>query len=129
VKIEHIAYMVEKPVEVAAWYCRHLGFTVKRSIREEPWTHFLADERGFTVLEIYNNRKCRVPDYRSWDPLLFHIAFVCADIPATMERLKKAGATVQAEPVTIESGDTLAMLRDPWGLCIQLAKRAVPMLD
>lgn len=116
-------------MEVAAWYCRNLGFTVKRSIRDEPWTQFLADERGVTMLEIYNNRKCRVPDYRSWDPLLFHIAFVCGDVPATVERLKKAGATVHTEPVTIESGDTLAMLRDPWGSCIQLVRRAVPMLD
>ena len=49
-KVEHIAYMVEKPVEVAAWYCRHLGFTVKRALGEEPWTQFIADERGFTVL-------------------------------------------------------------------------------
>jgi len=128
VRIEHVAYMVEKPVDVAEWYCRNLGFTVKRSMAASPWTHFLADEGGSTVLEIYNNPKCKVPDYGSWDSLQFHLAFVCSDIPATVERLKRAGATVEAEAVTTPSGDTLAMLRDPWGLCVQLARRVAPVV-
>ena len=127
-KIEHIAYMVERPVEVAAWYCRHLGFTVRRSVARSPWMHFLADETGSTVLEIYNNPAYTVPPYASWDPLLFHIAFVCPDIQLNIARLVAAGATLVSPPATTEAGDTLAMLRDPWGLAIQLAARREPLV-
>jgi glyoxylase I family protein len=127
-KIEHIACMVDKPVEAAAWYCRHLGFTVRRANTAEPWTHFLVDESGHVVLEIYNNRKCRVPDYRSQDHLLFHIAFACPDIKGTIERLTAAGATLDTEPMTTPSGDILAVVRDPWGLCLQLAQRQKPLV-
>lgn len=62
------------------------------------------------------------------DPLLLHIAFVCEDLAATTKRLVAAGATLVAGPELLPSGDELAMLRDPWGLAIQLAKRATPML-
>ena len=126
-RIEHIAFNVAEPLEVAAWYCRHLGFTIARGMKEEPWAHFLADERGRTVLEVYHNPKCRVPDYAARDPLELHVAFVCDDVAGTVARLVAAGASVAAAPVTAANGDTIAMLRDPWGLCIQLVKRAVPL--
>jgi catechol 2,3-dioxygenase-like lactoylglutathione lyase family enzyme len=126
-RIEHIAYMAEDPVEAAAWYCRHLGFTVKRSMADSPWTHFLADSAGATVLEIYNNAKCTVPPYRDWDPLLFHIAFTCPDLEAAMERLVAAGARHVSGPELLPSGDRLAMLRDPWGLALQLVSRSKPL--
>ncbi len=123
-----MAYMVDNPREVAAWYCRHLGFAIVRSQAEAPWTHFLADSDGATVLEIYNNAKCVVPPYRTWDPLLFHIAFVCTELETTVDRLVAAGATLSTAPMSTDTGDRLAMLRDPWGLAIQLAARRVPLV-
>ena len=127
-RVEHIAYMVQRPPEVAAWYCRHLGFSVRRKMDGSPWTHFILDAAGSTMLEIYNNPACSVPDYWSWDPLLFHIAFVCADVPGTVRRLVAAGCAIQSPTLTTEAGDTLAMLRDPWGLAIQLCRRGSPMV-
>lgn len=127
-KIEHFAYMVERPADVAAWYCRHLGFTIRRSMDKTPWMHFLADESGHTVVEIYNNPTQTVPRYAGQDPLLFHIAFVCPDIEGTIARLVSAGATVVSPPTATEAGDTLAMLRDPWGLAIQLTRRREPIV-
>jgi len=126
VRIEHIALNVERPVEVAAWYCRCLGFTVKRSIPEPHSTYFLADESGETILELYCNPTAPVPDYFAWPPLTFHIAFVCDDIPGTVERLRRAGARVESPP-SASGADELAMMRDPFGLCIQLARRASPL--
>ena len=125
-RIEHFAYMVREPEAVADWYCTHLGFTVARKSTEGPRAHFLKDETGTTMMEIYNNPRCAVPDYRSLDPLLFHVAFVCANVDGTVARLKEAGCTLEGE---ITRGvDTLAMLRDPWGLSIQLCGRAEAML-
>jgi glyoxylase I family protein len=127
-KIEHFAYQVEKPVEVADWYCEHLGFTVKRSMDEPVPCRFLADETGSVMIEIYNNPKVTAPDYGSMDPLLLHLAFVCPDVSGTVDRLTAAGAELVAGPETLPDGDELAMLRDPWGLAIQFVNRADPMV-
>ncbi len=127
-RIEHFAYQVEKPGEIADWYCEHLGFTVKRSGEEPVPVRFLADESGTVMLEIYNNPAVSAPDYSSMDPLLLHIAFVCADVPSTTDRMVAAGCTIVSGPETLGNGDELTMLRDPWGLAIQLAKRAEPMV-
>ena len=61
------------------------------------------------------------------DPLLLHIVFVCPDVDGTAKRLVEAGATLISGPEKL-NGDELAMLRDPWGLALQLCKRAEPML-
>ncbi len=127
-KIEHIAYQVEQPARVAHWYCQHLGFIVKRGADTPAPVRFIADETHQVMLEIYNNPNLTTPDYAAADPLLMHLAFVCEDIPTTMERLIAAGATRVSGPETLDSGDEVAMLRDPWGLPIQLAKRATPMV-
>ncbi|MDP6524634.1 MAG: VOC family protein [Kiritimatiellia bacterium] len=127
-KIEHFAYQVEKPDETGDWYCRNLGFTVKRGADEPVPVRFLADETGQVMLEIYNNPRVVAPDYSSMDPLLLHIAFVCDDLPSTVERLLAAGATLFSGPEVVDHGDEIAILRDPWGLAIQFVKRAEPML-
>lgn len=81
------------------------------------------------MLEIYNNPKVNTPDYASMDPLLLHVAFICPDVTATVDRLLAAGASLVSGPETLDSGDQLVMLRDPRGLAIQLANRSKPMVD
>ena len=127
-KIEHFAYQVEKPAAVADWYGEHLGFIVKRSADSPVPVRFLADESGDVMVEIYNNPKGITPDYASMDPLILHLAFVCDTVEETAERLVAAGAVMFSGPETLASGDLLAMLRDPWGLAIQLCQRADPMV-
>jgi catechol 2,3-dioxygenase-like lactoylglutathione lyase family enzyme len=128
VKIEHTAYQVEDPVAVAAWYAAHLGLRVKRAQQDRPFTHFLADDGDAVMIEFYNNPKARVPDYRQIDPLALHIAFTADDVAGVRERLLAAGATAEGPVTRIDSGDELAMLRDPWGLPIQFVRRATPMI-
>lgn len=127
-KIEHLALQVHDPAKFADWYCEQLGFTVKRGADEPVPVRFLADEPGHVMMEIYNNPNATTPDYASMDPMLLHLAFVCPDVPGTVERLVAAGATLVSGPETQASGDQLAMLRDPWGLAIQLVHRSEPML-
>ena len=128
VKIEHAAYQIPDPTAAAQWYVTHLGMTVKRSQRESPFVHFLADDGDAVMLEFYNNPKVPPPDRRAIDPLIMHIAFRADDVTAARARLIAAGATPEGDILVTESGDQLAMLRDPWGLPIQLAKRQVPMI-
>ena len=80
------------------------------------------------MLEVYHNPPDAVPDYASMDPLVFHIAFMVDDVEGTCRKLVAAGATVYSEATITDSGDKLAMLRDPWGVPIQFLKRADPML-
>ena len=68
------------------------------------------------------------PDYARQDPLMLHVAFVSDDVAADRDRLIAAGATTVGEIAHTPAGDTLAMLRDPWGPAIQLCQRAKPMV-
>lgn len=127
-KIEHTAYQVADPVAMARWYVDHLGLTVKRAQHEPPFGQFLADDGDAVMLEVYHSPKVPVPDYRAIDPLVLHLAFWTDDVPATRARLLAAGATAEGEAIRTPAGDHVAMLRDPWGLALQLVHRASPMI-
>ncbi len=88
---------------------------------------FMADDSGRVMLEIYKNPADQVPDYKNMDPLIVHIAYVSEDPTKDRERLEEAGATVVSDE-HLEDGSHLVMMRDPWGVCIQLCKRGTPML-
>ena len=128
-KIEHVAFQIEDPVAAARWYVAHLGLTVKRAQAGPPFGQFLADDGGTVMLEFYCNPKIRVPDYRAMDPLTVHIALVAADVRAERARLLAAGASAEGDVQETDAGDVMAMLRDPWGVPLQLAQRRQPMLD
>ncbi len=127
-RIEHVALQVDRPGDVADWYVQHLGFTIRRSADTPVPVRFLADGSGQVMLEVYRNPSVSVPAYETMDPLLLHLAFVCADIPAERARLIQAGCRPVGEIDELPNGDAVAMLRDPWGLAIQLARRAEPMV-
>src|SRR5262249_17894136 len=126
--IEHFALNVSEPAAVAEWYVRHLGMRIVRALSAAPFTHFLADESGRVVVELYSHTKAPVPDYRELDPLVFHIAFVTTDVRGTRERLLAAGATSAGEVTVTPTGDEMTFLRDPWGIALQLVRRAIPLL-
>ncbi|GAA4440950.1 hypothetical protein GCM10023188_38840 [Pontibacter saemangeumensis] len=126
-KLEHFALNVDDPVAMAAWYVDNLGMQVVRQMQEAPYTTFLADDSGRIMLEIYRNPANEVPDYRHMNPLLVHLAYVSERPGEDKNRLMKAGAGFETE-MQLEDGSHLVMLRDPWGLALQLCKRGVPML-
>ena len=126
--LEHIGFNVHKPVEQAEWFCKNLGMTVARKFGPPQHGHFLADARGQMMLEFYFNSKVPVPDYAAIPPMAFHVAFQVDDVAAVRERLLQAGAKSESEVLTNDDGDNIALLRDPWGLTVQLIKRAKKML-
>lgn len=127
-KIEHFAFQVEDAAVVAEWYREHLGFSVKRGGDAPFPVRFLADESGEVMIEVYSNPAVATPDYASMDPLILHMAFVCPEVDSTIKRLIDAGAVLVSGPDALPTGDTLAMLRDPWGLAIQLCDRKESMV-
>jgi glyoxylase I family protein len=126
-KLEHLALNVADPRAMAAWYRQHLGLSIAHSIPDAPYTHFLADSSGTVLLEIYCNPPDQVPVYTAMDPLLLHIAFVSADPDADAQALVAAGASL-VQDLHLADGSHVIMLRDPWGLALQLCRRAVSML-
>lgn len=127
-RLEHIAVQVADPVKMADWYVRHLGCSVARSGGEPGFVRFLKDGSGSSMIEIYSNTAAPVPDYAAMNPSLLHVAFSSGDLAADRQRLLEAGATIAQDLTTTPAGDQLLMLRDPWGLALQLVKRADPML-
>jgi catechol 2,3-dioxygenase-like lactoylglutathione lyase family enzyme len=124
-KFEHFGLNVPDARASARWWTEHLGLTVARSRPDEPYTSFLADETGRTVVEFYTNTSVDIPNYPALPPLNFHAAFVAPDARSTRARLEAAGATLfKEEP--FPDGTVLIMMRDPWGVPIQFCQRAKP---
>jgi len=127
-RLEHIALQVAEPAAMADWYVTHLGFSIRRRRDEPAVVRFLADGSGSILFELYCSAKAPVPDYRRMDPAVLHLAVLSADLPADVARLVAAGATLLGGPEVL-GGDHFAMLRDPWGMPLQLVRRAEPMLE
>jgi len=124
-KFEHFALNVEDARASAQWYTNHLGLKIVRSRPDPPYTMFLADDTGRVIFEVYSNTAAPVPDYAATHPLCFHIAFLADDPNATRMRLLAAGATPAYEE-TLPDGSFLIMVRDPWGVPLQLVRRVTP---
>lgn len=122
---EHFALNVPDTRAAAAWYVAHLGLKVLRARTEAPFTHFLADDTGRVFLEIYTNPADPIPNYPTQHQLRVHFAFAVADAKAERARLQQAGAALVVEE-PLPDGTLLIMLRDPWGVPVQLCQRAQP---
>ena len=125
--VEHVACNVSDPAAMAAWYVEHLGMRIVRRNAAPPYIHFLADASERVVIEVYSNPVDPIPDYPAMHPLRFHVAFAAPDPDAAREALLAAGATFVNEQ-TLPDGSRLLMLRDPWGLPLQLCKRATALV-
>jgi catechol 2,3-dioxygenase-like lactoylglutathione lyase family enzyme len=125
--LEHFACNVTEPAAMAAWYVEHLGMRVVRLSPVPSQIHFLADAAGRAVIEIYRNTEDPLPDYTAMNPIRFHIAFATADPDASRAALVAVGATFVEERMAPD-GSRLLMLRDPWGMPLQLCKRPTPLL-
>ena len=125
--VEHVAWQVPDPEAVVDWYGEHLGFRVVRKNNDPARTHFIADGAGKVLVEIYNNAAASIPAYAEQHPLILHLAFASNDPAADRDRLLRAGCSIAEDVRTTPAGDTLCMMRDPFGFAIQLCKRAKPM--
>ncbi len=126
-KIEHVALNVSEPTAMASWYEKTLGLTIVSRLKDPPYTHFLADDGGTVMLEIYLNPADQVPEYANMDPLLLHLAFVSTAPEADKEKALQAGASL-VQDILPPDGSHIVMMRDPWGLAFQFCRRTTPLL-
>ncbi|MGD1085939.1 MAG: VOC family protein [Verrucomicrobiota bacterium] len=125
-RLEHVALQVADPVAMADWYVKHLRCAVARAGGPPNRARFLA--AGPVLIEIYQSASAPTPDYPSMHPSQLHLAFVSENLKADRDRLVAAGARVAEDCTTTPAGDELLMLRDPWGVALQLVRRAKPMI-
>lgn len=126
---EHVAFNVADSRIRAAWYQSELGLTAKRKGDAPGYGFFLADPGEHMMLEFYQNSDHPMLDLPNVSYMSVHLAFMVTDILAAKEKLLAKGAAVAEDVSTTPSGDHVLMMRDPWGLSIQLAKRVTSMLE
>ncbi|HMB64854.1 MAG TPA: VOC family protein [Eudoraea sp.] len=122
---EHFALNVGHIHEVREWYTAHLGLTIVSEQTDLPWMTFLADSSGRVVMELYHRPDEAITNFKDHHPLTFHVAFVSKDAEKDKRRLMEQGASF-VEEIKKEDGSRLVMMRDPWGLPLQLCQRTRP---
>ncbi|WP_435135863.1 VOC family protein [Formosa sp. A9] len=120
---EHFALNVTDPKAISDWYCTHLKMKKVLENDTPPFMTFLADSTNRVVVELYYQPSKPITDFSKEHQLTFHFAFETPNAQADKARLLEAGATFieQQQP---GEGTHLVMLRDPWGLPLQLCQRA-----
>ena len=119
---EHFALNVGKVDQVVKWYVSNLGLKVVSQQKEPPFMTFLADSSNRVVMELYYRPDELITNFVQQHPLTFHVAFVSENAQKDRERLEGEGASF-VEEVRKKDGSHLVMLRDPWGMPLQLCQR------
>ena len=126
-EFEHFALNVTNPTTIANWYVENLAMKIVFEQKEKPFMTFLADKTGRVVVELYNNSAAKVPNYQQKHHLEFHFAFKTENAEELKNKLLSKKC-VLVEEVKPNDGSHLVMLRDPWGLALQLCQRATSLV-
>ncbi|MDL5511311.1 VOC family protein [Arenibacter sp. M-2] len=122
---EHLALNVKNIEDIKDWYVANLGLKVVFEQTEAPFMTFFEDSSGRVILELYHRPDEEITDFGTKHPLTFHLAFVSPNAEKDKIRLLEKGASF-IEEIRKEDGSHLVMLRDPWGMPLQLCHRAKP---
>lgn len=122
---EHFALNVDDIDGIVSWYVAHLELKIVKKQQEAPFMTFLADSSGRVILELYHRPDEAITNFAQQHPLTFHVAFVSVNAEGDRDRLLEVGATL-VEEVRTPDGSHLVMLRDPWGMPLQLCQRTTP---
>ncbi len=122
---EHFALNVTNVDAVVDWYSEFVGLKVVNAQKDPPFMTFLADASGRVILELYHRPDEAITNFTVQHFLTFHLAFASKNAETDKDRLMAEGATF-VEEVKKEDGSHLIMLRDPWGMPLQLCERTEP---
>jgi lactoylglutathione lyase len=118
-----IAYVEEPEQSVAFW---ERAFGLKRRFVDESG-QYAEMETGSTTLAFASNElgRSNLPDgFRRNDPseppVGIEIALIAEDVGSTFDRALEAGAVAVAEPKTKPWGQTVAYVRDPDGVLVEI---------
>ncbi|MBC8769084.1 VOC family protein [Arenibacter sp. BSSL-BM3] len=121
---EHLALNVKNIKDIKDWYVANVGLKVVSEQTEAPFMTFLEDSSGCVILELYHRPDEEITNFKAKHPLTFHMAFVSKNAEKDKIRLLDKGASF-VEEIKKSDGSHLVMLRDPWGMPLQLCHRAI----
>ena len=122
-KIEHIGFLVDKPLSMADWWVSNLGFKVLRRDGTDAYGVCFLKDDGDTVLEFGSIPTEQALDFNKLEPLQVHIAIDCSDTESETRRLIANGAVLVGESPLNDFKNERILLRDPFGAVIQLVNR------
>jgi catechol 2,3-dioxygenase-like lactoylglutathione lyase family enzyme len=128
IRPEHFALNVPDARSMTNWYFENLGMKVIRQGGPPTDTSFFADENNHMMVEVYNNNSFPIFNMNMIHHLSMHFAFIVDDVRSMRTGLIEAGAKLIEDLKTTDTGDQILMLRDPWGMPIQVIKRSEPIL-
>ncbi len=127
VRPEHLALNVTDARAAAAWCVRQLGMEIAREEGAPAFGRFVGDPERRILRELYQNPAAPVIRFDTRDVMSMHLAYAVDDVAAMRDQLVTAGAHVARDVSTSAGGDTVLMMRDPWGVPIQFVRRGTPM--
>ena len=122
-KIEHIGFLVEKPISMATWWINFLGFEmIRQAGNDEDGVVFIKDENN-TIIEFGRIKNENPIDFNLLEPLQVHIAIECENPESESIKLIKNGATLIGESYRNDYKNEKILIKDPYGAVIQLITR------
>lgn len=122
-QLEHVGIAVSDPKAAAQWYQRVLGFEILHLVVENESSNAFLRDGGGSVVEFWQLRGVRSIVDDLTHHLQLHIALRSESPLEDAKYLMDQGATLVEIAPLAQNGDQTVALRDPWGNCIQLAKR------
>ncbi len=126
IKFEHIAFLLPNPGKAVEWYCSNLDMKI---VNKGKGSIFVTDSARNIMLEFLINNEVKPLNFRKINVLSLHIAFHTKNAEMLKKKLIGNDATVESDLTTTDSGDKIMILRDPWGIPIQLVERKNPILQ
>lgn len=120
--IEHIGFVINNPCAAADWYQSNLSYTILRKAGDNS-VAFIKEPRTGLIFEFIGSRDIRPIDKDLSHPLQAHIAIKSDDIDKDRQRLMDAGASFVMDCRTHDPDAKVCVLKDPFGLYLQLAQR------
>jgi uncharacterized glyoxalase superfamily protein PhnB len=120
--IEHIGFVIADPGAAADWYEKNLGFTILRKA-ENNSVAFIREPESGLIFELIGNPDIHPIDKDLTHPLQVHIAIKSINILEDKQALVNAGAQFVMDCRTDDPAAKVCILKDPFGLFLQLAQR------
>lgn len=120
--IEHIGFVVKDAHKAAQWYNLHLGFNVLKTAPDNS-AAFIQCRDNHLIIELISEGAVKAAAEDLTHPLQAHIAFRTDAFDEDMDALIEAGAEHAMDCETADPEAKVCILKDPFGLYIQLAQR------
>jgi len=120
--VEHLGIVVARPADAAVWYREHLGFNVLR-VGQEGDVAFIQCPATGLILELIREGEVNAAVRSLTHPLQVHLAVRTSAYESDLSRLLEAGAEFSMDCKTNDPEAKVCILKDPFGIFLQLAQR------